>query len=456
MEQFKSFITEEKDSDYRILVLSVEHGDKSITSKRIKEEANKLNLPNYVAQIDGSYIKYDNGKHTIYSIDDVDDDKGFELDSSTVVFIRGTPTKDSSLDLISEIERLGLCCVNSRTSISIAADKYRSYIRLKDYGLTQPKTVLVPNVDSIEKSFESLDTKFPIILKTLRGSKGVGVLFVESERALTSIIQLIFKTDSNADLIIQEYIKTEFDVRVMILNGNIVATMQRDVLEGDFRSNYSQGAKVKKYNLTKLEIGQSLLAAKSVGGILSAVDFIPSSDPKNKPPYILEVNSSPGTEGIEEASGKNIVKEILEHFKNSKMRHTVPTQCGWEEVVSIKPFGDLIAKFDTGNSVFPVLHAEDIKIKGKKITFTHEEKTITTNLVGKYVSVTGGGEDERPVVELEFKFAGTNYGKIKIGLDDRSRMNTSVLMNRKLMNKLNVMINPQQKYVITTPFTLDK
>jgi len=452
MEQFKSFITEEKDSDYRILVLSVEHGDKSITSKRIKEEADKLNLPNYVIQINGSYIKYDNGKHTIYSIDD---DKGFELDSSTVVFIRGTPVKDSSLDLISEIERLGLCCVNSRTSISIAADKYRSYIRLKDYGLNQPKTVLVPNVDSIEKSFESLDTKFPIILKTLRGSKGVGVLFVESERALTSIIQLIFKTDSNADLIIQEYIKTEFDVRVMILNGNIVATMQRDVLEGDFRSNYSQGAKVKKYNLTKLEIGQSLLAAKSVGGILSAVDFIPSSDPKNKPPYMLEVNSSPGTEGIEEASGKNIVKEILEHFKNSKMRHTVPTQCGWEEVVSIQPFGDLVAKFDTGNSIFPVLHAEDIEIKGKKITFTHEEKTITTNLVGKYVSVTGGGEDERPVVELEFKFAGTNYGKIKIGLDDRTRMNTSVLMNRKLMNKLNVMINPQQKYVITTPFTLD-
>ena len=452
MEQFKSFITEEKDSDYRILVLSVEHGDKSITSKRIKEEADKLNLPNYVIQINGSYIKYDNGKHTIYSIDD---DKGFELDSSTVVFIRGTPVKDSSLDLISEIERLGLCCVNSRTSISIAADKYRSYIRLKDYGLNQPKTVLVPNVDSIEKSFESLDTKFPIILKTLRGSKGVGVLFVESERALTSIIQLIFKTDSNADLIIQEYIKTEFDVRVMILNGNIVATMQRDVLEGDFRSNYSQGAKVKKYNLTKLEIGQSLLAAKSVGGILSAVDFIPSSDPKNKPPYMLEVNSSPGTEGIEEASGKNIVKEILEHFKNSKMRHTVPTQCGWEEVVSIQPFGDLVAKFDTGNSIFPVLHAEDIEIKGKKITFTHEKKTITTNLVGKYVSVTGGGEDERPVVELEFKFAGTNYGKIKIGLDDRTRMNTSVLMNRKLMNKLNVMINPQQKYVITTPFTLD-
>jgi len=452
MEQFKSFITEEKNSDYRIVVLSVEHGDKSITSKRIKAEADELNIPNYVVQINGSYIKYDNGKHTIYSIDD---DKGFDLDSSTVVFVRGTPTKDSSLDLISELERLGVCCINSRTSIAIAADKYRSYIRLKDYGLTTPKSVLIPNVDSTEKSFENLDTKFPIILKTLRGSKGVGVLFVESERSLNSVVQLIFKTDPDADLLIQEYIKTEFDVRVLILDGKIVATMQRDVLEGDFRSNYSQGAKVKKYNLTQLETEQSLLAAKSVGGILSAVDFIPSNDPKNKPPYMLEVNSSPGTEGIEEASGKNIVKEILEHFKNLKMRHTVPTECGYNEVVSIKPFGELIAKFDTGNSVLSVLHAEDIQINGKKISFNHNGKSITTNLIKTYEVQTGGGKDERPVVELEMSFAGSSY-KFMFGLDDRTELGTDVLLNRFVMNKLNVMINPQKKYVITTPFTLDK
>ena len=452
MEQFKSFITEQVDSDYRIVVLSVEHGDKSITSKRIKEEANKLDIPNYVIPIQGAYIKYDSGKHTIHS---VDDDKGFELDSSTVVFIRGTPSKDSSLDLISELERLGVCCVNSRTSISIASDKYRSYIRLKNYGLNQPKTVLVPNENSVEKSFENLDTKFPIILKTLRGSKGVGVLFVESERALNSVVQLIFKTDPMADLLIQEYIKTDFDVRVLILEGKIVATMQRDVLEGDFRSNYSQGAKVKKYNLSELETEQSLLAAKSVGGILSAVDFIPSSDPKNKPPYMLEVNSSPGTEGIEEASGKNIVKEILEHFNNSKMRYTVPTECGYNEVVSIKPFGELIAKFDTGNSVLSVLHAEDIQINGKKISFTHNEKSITTNLIKTYEVQTGGGKDERPVVELEMSFAGSSY-KFMFGLDDRTELGTDILLNRFVMNKLNVMINPQKKYVITTPFTLDK
>ena len=116
----------------------------------------------------------------------------------------------------------------------------------------------------------------------------------------------------------------------------------------------------------------------------------------------------------------------------------------------------MTGKFDTGNYKYPVLHAEDVKIVGKKITFTTHDKTITTILKGMYTSVTGGGEDDRPVVELEFEFAGTNFGKIEFGLDDRDRMGTDVLLNRRLMRILNVMVNPQRKYLITAPFTLDK
>ena len=285
MEKFKSFITEAKEEKYKIVVLSVEHGDNSITAKRIQEEADKLQLPHYAINIDGTHILYDNGVYTIYALDD---DKGFEISPyDTVVFIRGTPTKDSSLDLISELEKIGICVVNSRETISIAADKFRTYIKLKDYGLTQPKTVLVPNEDSLETAVENLNTKFPIIMKTLRGSKGVGVLFIESERALTSIVQLIYKTDSNADLLIQEYIKTDFDIRAIVLDGQIIATMRREVVEGDFRSNVSQGAKARPYKLTKLEIEQVLLAAKALGGILSAVDFIASKNPQKIPAYIL-------------------------------------------------------------------------------------------------------------------------------------------------------------------------
>jgi len=454
MEQFKSFITEAKNEDYKVVVLSVEHGDKAITSKRIKEEAVKLGLSNYVVGINGSHIEFNDGT---YSLHELGDEKGFEISrDNTVVFIRGTPTKDSALNIISELEKIGICVVNNRTTISTAADKYRTYIKLKDYGLTQPKTELIPDEETLETVVNNLDTKFPIILKTLRGSKGIGVLFIESERALTSIVQLMYKTDSNADLLIQEYIKTDFDVRVIVLGGKVIATMRREVVDGDFRSNFSQGSKVKPYKLTELEVEQSLLASKALDGMLTAVDFIASKNPKTIPPYILEVNSSPGTEGIEEANNKNIVKEFLEYFKNPTNRRTSPVQCGWLEVVNVHPFGELEAKFDTGNALYPVIHAENIKINGKQITFTHGDKDITTKLMGEYTSVTGGGDDKRPLVELEFEFAGSNYGKVQFGLDNRDRLNTDVLLNRKIMRMLNIMVNPARKYVITTKYVLDK
>ena len=120
MEQFKSFITEEKTEDYKVVILSVEHGDKAITANRMKEEANKLGLSHYIVGMDGSHIEFNNGTYTIH---EVGDEKGFEIaPSDTVVFIRGTPTKDSSLDVISELEKIGICVVNSRTTISTAAD----------------------------------------------------------------------------------------------------------------------------------------------------------------------------------------------------------------------------------------------------------------------------------------------------------------------------------------------
>ena len=145
-------------------------------------------------------------------------------------------------------------------------------------------------------------------METLEGSKGVGVLFVESERQIESLVQLLSHQNEDIDLLIQEYIKTDGDVRVIVLGGKIIASMKREVIKGDFRSNVSQGAKAEEYSLTELEIEQSLLAAKAIDGSWTAVDFIPSKKPETIPPYILEVNHSPGTTGIEKATSKNVVK----------------------------------------------------------------------------------------------------------------------------------------------------
>ena len=455
LEKFKSFITEAKEEKFRILVISAEPNNNKLfhTSQRIVDESEKSGHDVYVVKVEGAIIIYDNG-YKIYNSDDKD---GFEIDNDTIAIVRGSVRlKKSYLDLLSRLEKIGMCMVNSRETIEISSDKYRTYVKLQDFGLTQPKTVLIPNEKTWKQAVEALDTKFPIIMKTLEGSKGVGVLFIESERQIESLIQLLYSQNDDVDLLIQEYIKTDGDIRVIVLGGKIIASMKRDVIEDDFRSNVSQGAKVKEYDLTDVEIEHCLLAAKAIDGSWTAVDFIPSKNPKKDPPYILEVNHSPGTEGIEKATGKNIVKQVIDHYANPDNRYAVPTQCGWEEIVTIKPFGNLIAKFDTGNARYSVLHAEDVKVKGKEITFTHGEKTITTKLVGDYVSITGGGKDERYLVELEFDFAGSPYGKITFGLDNRDDFNTDVLLNRKTMRMLNVMINPQRKYIVTTKFTLDK
>mgnify|MGYP003627983324 FL=1 len=456
MEQFKSFITEQKDDKYRVLVISAEKGDKAITAKRMEEEANKLGYPIYVAGMDGTYTKFENNIRTVHKSDD---DKGFEIHiNDTVVFVRGTPERDSWLDLVSQLENAGYCVVNSRDCLELASDKYRTYLRLQDFGLTQPKTVLIPNEDEIESAFKNLDTKFPIIMKTLRGSKGVGVLFIESERALNSIVQLLFKQDKSADILIQKYIKTEFDVRVLVLGGKVIATMQRDVLEGDFRSNYSQGAKVKTYELSDLEIEQCLLAAKAIGGLFTAVDFIPSENTKKDPPYILEVNSSPGTEGIEEANKKNIVKEVIKYFNNPDLRYTVPTECGFLEVLNVEPYGPIISKFDTGNSSLPVIHGDDIELKGKMVHWTCLGKRVKKPLVRVKKVNLGGLRDyseERYTVHLDIEFAGTIYKNIEFTVDDRKKR-TRILLNLGTLRLLNVIVNPQRKYLITTKFTLDK
>ena len=456
MENFKSFITEAKNEPYRILVISSEtsSGKKPLhhTARRFVDEVKLAGHNIYIVQVEGAIITYDNG----YKIFNADDKDGFEITNDTVAIVRGSVRlKKSYLDLLSQLEKIGVCMVNNRETVEISSDKYRTYLKLQDYGLTQPKTVLIPNEDTWKQALESLDSKFPIIMKTLEGAKGVGVLFIESERQIESLVQLLYSQNENVDLLIQEYIKTDGDIRVIVLGGKIIASMKREVVEGDFRSNVSQGAKVKEYSLTELEVEQCLLTAKAIDGSWTAVDFIPSKNPKKTPPYILEVNHSPGTEGIEEATDKNIVKEVIDFYSNPDNRYAVPTQCGYEEVVNIEPFGEMIAKFDTGNPVFSVLHAEDIKIKGKKITFSFNEKTITTNLVKTYTVDTGGGEDARPVIKLDMEFAGTLYKDVMFGLNDRTEMGTDVLLNRYTMNRFNVMVNPRRKYVITTKYVLD-
>ena len=457
--KFKDFLTEakEKKDFLRLLIITDEpEAAKTFhTADRLREECDKLKYPHYLFKLTGGYTTFEDGIRRFHN---KDDKKGFEITTDTVAIIRGSITrKDSWLDFVSILERANVCVVNGRQSISVCADKYRTSLRLADYGLTEPKTILINDPENSVELVKQAGLKFPIILKTLRGSKGVGVLFVESEKALDSIVQLVHKQDEDADLLAQQYIKTEYDVRVHVLGGKVIAAMKRPVIEGDFRSNVSQGSVPKKIELTELEIEESLRAAKAVNGLWAAVDFIPSKNREKEPPFMLEVNSSPGTEGIEDATDKNISNIVISHFADKDNRYKVPTECGYKEVVTIKPFGQIIAKFDTGNSGMPVIHTDKFKVDGRKITWSLLGKTITSDIIRKEEISVGGLRDyneDRYVIKLDVEFAGGFYKDVEFTLDDRDER-TLILFDRAFMNKLNVMVNPQRKYVITTKYSIE-
>ena len=462
MEQFKSFITEQKDDKYRILVVSSgalrspkkKVAPKFHTAKRFEEEAKKAGHEIYILQVETAYITFENG---IYKIYNKDDKEGFEINKDTIAIVRGTVRlKKSWLDLLSRLEKIGLCMVNSRNTVAVSSDKYRTYLKLQDAGLTQPKTVLISSVDTWKESLEALDTKFPIIMKTLEGSKGVGVLFVESERSLDSLIQLLFNENEDVDLLIQEYVKTDGDIRVIVLGNEVIGSMKRSVIEGDFRSNVSQGAKVKEYPLTELEREHCLLASKAIGGSWTAVDFIPSKNPKTKPPYIIEVNHSPGTEGIEEATGDNIVKKVITYFSNPKNRIPVAQEVGRFERIELKGLGEIVANFDTGNSARAIMHTDNWEVKGKNVVWESFGKTYTHKLVkmmkfeqGKW-SWSSETPIERPVILLDVEFNGTTYKDHEFLLDERGHKTTKCLMNQRFMRRSNIMINPAKTFVVST------
>ena len=456
--KFREFITEAPDNGkYKLLVITDEPEKAKTfhTADRLREEAEKLGWKYYLYKLTGGYTTSPEGALRLHN---KDDDKGFEVSGTdTIAIIRGSVTrKDSWMDIVSLLEKHSVCVVNSRETISVCADKYRTSLRLADYGIKQPVTHLINDPENSEQAFENLNTQYPIILKTLRGSKGVGVLFVESAKSLDSIVQLIHKQDDDADLLLQEYIKTDYDARVLVLGGKVLSTMKRPVIEGDFRSNVSQGSKPQKLELTELEIEESLKAAKAVNGLWTAVDFIPSKNRTKEPPFIIEVNSSPGTEGMEEATGRNISKEILEFFSDKNNWVKVPSMCGYKEIVNIKPFGEIIAKFDTGNSGMSVIHADKMDVKGKKVTWSLLGKTITSDIIRTEEISVGGLRDydeDRYVIKLNVEFLGGLY-ETEFTLDDREDR-TPILFDREFMSKVNVMVNPDRKYVVTTKYSLD-
>lgn len=380
--------------------------------------------------------------------------------SSVGVARRSILNTTNSILFIDELERSGVEVVNSRYTIELCEDKYKTYEELVHNKISTPKSIVVNQSDEdnllkiIDKEFNG---EFPIIGKLSASTHGVGVFKIESRDSLIPYLQTIRKLDPEFKLILQEFIDSSSDYRVHVLNGEVVEVMRRSHAEDDFRNNVHQGADVELVESPDPEIiDLSLNADDAVKGFWTGVDII--QDKKTKKYYVLEVNSSPGTEGLIKASraskgGKiNIIKEVIDKVLGS----IVPTkgaEVGPINTINIKGIGDLESLFDTGNSTSSLsLDAEIIKVGRSNIEFsvkTSDEIIKLVKPIHKIIKVKSNSSDvhkysERYVVLFDIEFNGHKIKSYPVNLNNRSRKRTPVLVNLDLITKLGVVINPNK------------
>ena len=351
MGKFKEFITEGKDEPYKLIAFyntgeirrDVKEPNTMQILELLKKECKKLGCTFHHIDFVGTYLERKNGKTFIHAfeIDDktgeyikIDSDKAdskdgnyqapIEIDpSNTIIMPRdsGIPSSYKErnrnwVDLIEELELEGYFSINSLKTFEWCASKNMTDILFQKAGLNRPRTVSITHSADYERAFKLLKTDFPIILKASTGTQtGVGVVIIESMRNLAATVEMLMLFDKNMPLIIQEYIKTDYDVRSMVVQGKVVGSMKRKVIVDDFRSNVSLGAKAEKIDLTDLEIEQCIKAAQTVEGAVIGVDFIPAKNRETENPYFLEVNSNAGLTGVEEIH-PGLTNKILKHFMN--------------------------------------------------------------------------------------------------------------------------------------------
>ncbi len=340
MEKFSDFISEQDNNKpYKLLILSHDDPlDPNETGPMIKKKASDLGLQVFLGELMGCYMENEGENKLVYSFpvdekgkaqlpsmkDDVEYEKPFKINpKDTLVMMRGLNARDgcpSWNTMARTLEHEGYTVVNSVLCNDICNDKWYNQIVFQQNNIQTPNTVLIRHSEGGVFAAEKLNAKYPLILKTSIGSRGVGVMFVESERALVGIVQLLYREDPYVDILLQEYINVDYDVRVIVVAGQVLGAMKRPKIKGDFRSNVSQGSEPENFELTKLEETESLRAAKAVDGDIVGVDFIPAKDREKGKPYFIEVNSTPGLVGIEALGSSAPSRPIIKSVKSDKKR----------------------------------------------------------------------------------------------------------------------------------------
>ncbi len=241
--------------------------------------------------------------------------KGKELPQYDAVIPRiGASITFYGTAVVRQFEMMGTFCVNESVAISRSRDKLRSMQLLSRKGIGLPRTGFAHHPDNIQDVIKNVGGA-PLVIKLLEGTQGIGVVLAETTKAAESVIEAFMGLKAN--IMVQEFIEEAngADIRCFVVGNKVIAAMKRQAKEGEFRSNLHRGGSAELIKLSKEERATAVNAAKAMGLNLCGVDILQS---KNGP-VVMEVNSSPGLEGIEKATEKDVASMVFDFIeKNAK------------------------------------------------------------------------------------------------------------------------------------------
>lgn len=220
-----------------------------------------------------------------------------------------------------QFEMMGTYNINESVAISRSRDKLRSLQLLSRKGIGLPRTGFACKPDNIKDLIKNVGGA-PVVIKLLEGTQGIGVVLADTAKAAESVIEAFMGLKAN--ILVQEYIKEAggADIRCLVVGGKVVAAMKRQGAEGEFRSNLHRGGSAELVKLSRIERETALNAAKAMGLSFCGVDLLRSING----PMVMEVNSSPGLEGIENATGLDVAGKVIEFLEKKAKPNATKTK----------------------------------------------------------------------------------------------------------------------------------
>lgn len=455
------FVNESKKID-TVQLLYLSSITNSTFCKMLKDKCKEYGITFLYANPETAVLEKKNDKDFIL----VDGDKSSEIGTNnTIILPRLTILKNSrTKNFLKEFENRGFFVINSLDSYENCENKYTTYKVLSAESIPTPATTVVTSDDMgrLEKKVNFIGGKFPIVCKLLDGKKGIGVFIIDSYMSLKSTLETMFKLVPNAEILLQNKIESDYDLRIHVFNKSynrvsnntdafeIIGVMRRNKIDGDFRTNFSLGGTIEKFELTDEQKELAIKTAAAVKCRWCGVDMIVDKNTGDN--YIIEVNASPGVKGISSVSEVSPVNYIFDFLKKFKYITNNFTVIGSVESANLV-FGDVECPSDIMfdmNTDINVIETKSASYNkdANNVSFCVGENTVTRPVVGTLIETD---MSRSYLVTGRIDFNDATYKNVMYKVKINPEGECKIVLGNAFLSLLGnmVSIDPNNTYLVT-------